>query len=201
VRARQQRNFLATLLLSQGVPMLAHGDELGRTQQGNNNVYCQDSALSWIDWASVDTELLAFTRMLTELRAEHPVFRRRRFFDGHGSGPDEEVGDIVWLRPDGTIMTAEDWESGYARSLGAFLNGEAITEPGPRGEQIVDDSFLLLFHAGHEDLDFTVPSRWLGEAWAVVLDTSDPDATDRDPVSAGKLICLSARSVVVLRRL
>ncbi|MGA7689457.1 MAG: glycogen debranching protein GlgX [Jiangellales bacterium] len=201
LRARQQRNFLATLLLSQGVPMLAHGDELGRTQQGNNNVYCQDNQLSWIDWSDVDTELLAFTRMLTELRADHPVLRRRRFFDGHGSGPDEEVGDIVWFRPDGTIMTSDDWRTGYARSLAAFLNGEAIPHPGPRGEQIVDDSFLLLFHAGHEDIDVTVPQAWLGEAWAFVLDTADPDAADRAPVGPGDEVALTARSVVVLRRL
>jgi glycogen operon protein len=201
LRNRQQRNFLTTLLLSQGVPMLAHGDELGRTQQGNNNVYCQNNELSWIDWGSVDTELLAFTRMLTELRAEHPVFRRRRFFDGHGSGPDDPVGDIVWLRPDGTIMTAEDWDTGYARSLAAFLNGDAIRDPGPRGEQIVDDSFLLLFHAGHEDLVFTIPPAWLGEAWAFVLDTADPDVTDRTPLGADEKVTLIARSVVVLRRL
>jgi glycogen operon protein len=201
LRARQQRNFLTTLLLSQGVPMLAHGDELGRTQHGNNNVYCQDNELAWIDWSSVDTELLAFTRMLTELRANHPVLRRRRFFDGHGSGPDEDVGDIVWFRPDGTIMTSHDWETGYARSLAAFLNGEAIPNPGPRGEQIVDDSFLLLFHAGHEDIHATVPQEWLGAAWAYVLDTADLDAADRAPVSPGDDVPLTARSVVVLRRL
>ncbi len=108
LRARQQRNILTTLLLSQGVPMIAHGDELGRTQQGNNNVYCQDNELSWIDWSAVDSDLLAFTRNLTALRAEHPVFRRRRFFDGYGSGPDDPVGDIMWLRPDGTVMTHDD---------------------------------------------------------------------------------------------
>ena len=201
LRARQQRNVLTTLLLSQGVPMLAHGDELGRTQQGNNNVYCQDNELSWIDWAAVDTDLLAFTRMLTELRAKHPVFRRRRFFDGLGSGPDEDIGDIVWLRPDGTIMTSEDWETGYARSLAAFLNGDAIPHPGLRGEQIVDDSFLLLFHAGHEDIGFRVPPTWLGQAWAWVVDTAEPDVTDRTPVGPGDLVTLTARSVVVLRRL
>ncbi len=200
LRARQQRNFLTTLLLSQGVPMLAHGDELGRTQRGNNNVYCQDNELSWIDWSDLDTDLLAFTRTLTTLRARHPVFRRRGFFDGHGSGPDEEVADIVWLRPDGTIMTSEDWETGYARSLAAFVNGEAIREAGARGEQIVDDSFLMLFHAGHEDIEFAIPPRWLGESWGLVIDTADPDVTDRAPVGADETITLRARSVVVLRR-
>jgi glycogen operon protein len=201
LRARQQRNILTTLLLSQGVPMIAHGDELGRTQQGNNNVYCQDNELSWIDWSAVDSDLLAFTRNLTALRAEHPVFRRRRFFDGYGSGPDDPVGDIMWLRPDGTVMTHDDWETGYARSLMAFLNGEAIPDPGPRGEQIVDDSFLLLFHAGHEQIAFTLPPEWLGEAWAFVLDTGDPDVADREPVGHGGTVKLAARSVVVLRRL
>jgi glycogen operon protein len=200
LRARQQRNILATLLLSQGVPMIAHGDELGRSQQGNNNVYCQDNELSWIDWDDVDSDLLAFTRMLTMMRAEHPVFRRRRFFDGHGSGPDDPR-DIVWLRPDGTVMTQEDWETGYARSLMVFLNGEAIGEAGLRGEQIVDDSFLLLFHAGHEDIAFSLPDARLGEAWEPVLDTADPDVADRDPVGPGETVKLVARSVVVLRRL
>jgi glycogen operon protein len=201
LRARQQRNILTTLLLSQGVPMIAHGDELGRTQRGNNNVYCQDNELSWIGWDDVDSDLLAFTRALTELRAEHPVFRRRRFFDGHGSGPDDPVRDIVWLRPDGTVMNQDDWATGYARSLMVFLNGEAIGEAGPRGEQIVDDSFLLLFHAGHEDIAFTLPDDRLGEAWAPVLDTADPDVADRDPVGHGDTVKLAARSVVVLRRL
>jgi glycogen operon protein len=201
LRARQQRNILTTLLLSQGVPMIAHGDELGRTQRGNNNVYCQDNDLAWIDWEEPDSDLLAFTRTLTELRAEHPVFRRRRFFDGHGSGPDDPVRDIVWLRPDGTVMNQDDWATGYARSLMVFLNGEAIGEAGPRGEQIVDDSFLLLFHAGHEDITFTLPDDRLGEAWAPVLDTADPDVADRDPVGPGEPVKLLARSVVVLRRL
>jgi glycogen operon protein len=201
LRARQQRNILTTLLLSQGVPMIAHGDELGRTQRGNNNVYCQDNELSWIGWDDVDSDLLAFTRALTELRAEHTVFRRRRFFDGHGSGPDDPVRDIVWLRPDGTVMNQDDWATGYARSLMVFLNGEAIGEAGPRGEQIVDDSFLLLFHAGHEDIAFTLPDDRLGEAWAPVLDTADPDVADRDPVGHGDTVKLAARSVVVLRRL
>jgi glycogen operon protein len=201
LRARQQRNILTTLLLSQGVPMIAHGDELGRTQQGNNNVYCQDNELSWIDWSAVDSDLLAFTRTLTTLRAEHPVFRRRRFFDGQGSGPDDPVGDVMWLRPDGTVMTPDDWETGYARSLMAFLNGEAIPDPGPRGEQIVDDSFLLLFHAGHEHIAFTLPAEWLGEAWDYVLDTSDADVADRQPIAHGSTVELAARSVVVLRRL
>ncbi len=162
LRARQQRNILTTLLLSQGVPMIAHGDELGRTQQGNNNVYCQDNELSWIDWSAVDSDLLAFTRNLTALRAEHPVFRRRRFFDGYGSGPDDPVGDIMWLRPDGTVMTHDDWETGYARSLMAFLNGEAIPDPGPRGEQIVDDSFLLLARADRVHAATRVARRGLG---------------------------------------
>jgi glycogen operon protein len=111
------------------------------------------------------------------------------------------VGDIVWLRPDGTVMSREDWATGYARSLMVFLNGEAIPDPGPRGEQIVDDSFLLLFHAGHEHIAFTIPGTYLGEAWAYELDTHDPNAVDRDPLAAGENVKLAARSLVVLRRL
>src|SRR5690606_36645475 len=135
LRARQQRNFLATLLLSQGVPMLCHGDELGRTQQGNNNVYCQDNELSWIDWSTADTELIEFTRTVSALRTAHPVFRRRRFFSGRpvrGHGGDR-LPDIAWLAPDASEMTDEDWESGYAKSMAVFLNGQGIPDLDVRG--------------------------------------------------------------------
>ncbi|HEY9267596.1 MAG TPA: glycogen debranching protein GlgX, partial [Mycobacterium sp.] len=141
LRARQQRNFLATLLLSQGVPMIAHGDELGRTQDGNNNVYCQDNELSWIDWASADTELMEFARTVSELRTAHPVFRRRRFFSGEPLAEDG-LPDIVWLNPDGTPMTGEDWGSGFAKSIAVFLNGDAIPYMDVRGQRVTDASFL-----------------------------------------------------------
>ena len=137
LRARQQRNFIATLLLSQGVPMLLHGDELGRTQQGNNNSYCQDSELSWIQWDSVDQPLIEFTAAVSLLRAKHPTFRRSRFFDGRPvrRGEDEPLPDIEWLDPDGNIMQPEDWDSGFGRSVGIFLNGDGIQGKDNRGRR------------------------------------------------------------------
>ena len=198
LRARQERNFIATLFLSQGVPMLLHGDELGRTQHGNNNAYCQDNELSWVDWTSVDPELLAFTRAAAQLRAEHPVLRRRRFFAGrHTDG----IEDIAWFTPAGDPMRARDWMVGFAKSLVVFLNGEAITEPGYRGERLSDDSFLLLFNAHHGELDFVVPARQYGEAWEPVLDTADPDVGRREPHRPGDKIRMIARSLLVLRRI
>ena len=201
IRTRQQRNFLATLLLSQGVPMILHGDEIGRTQQGNNNVYAQDTELAWMNWEAADTDLFAFTRMLTELRANHPVFRRRRFFDGLGSG--DEIGDIAWFSPAGEHMGDEDW-AGHARSITVFINGEAIKEPDMRGEPVIDDSFLLVYNADHEEITFTLPPKPYGVDWAFVLDTADDDVgavEERDPLGAGEQIHMPAHSMVVLRRL
>ncbi|HSK54103.1 MAG TPA: glycogen debranching protein GlgX [Jiangellales bacterium] len=198
LRARQQRNFLTTLLLSQGVPMILHGDELGRTQGGNNNVYCQDNEISWVDWGTVDGDLLAFTRSVAALRAEHPVFRQRKFFDGR---PDENgLPDIAWLRPDGSPMTKEDWDAGFARSLMVFLNGDAIREPDRRGEPVVDDSFLMLFNAGDEQLTFQLPHTKLGEAWQPVLDTDDTDVARRRPLRARRKVRVQPRAMLVLRR-
>ncbi len=203
LRTRQQRNFLVTMLLSQGVPMILHGDEIGRTQQGNNNVYCQDNELSWVDWDDMDEELLAFTSKVLELRAEHQVFRRRRFFTGHAI--DGGLPDIAWLSPDGTPMGADDWDQASVRPLTVFLNGDGITEPGLRGEEIVDDSFLLLLNPGHEDVEMTLPDGPYGDQWQLVLDTTAPvDASAREddtkPDQAGTTRQLPARSVVVMRR-
>jgi isoamylase len=199
LRARQQRNMLSTLLLSQGVPMVAHGDELGRTQGGNNNVYCQDNEISWVHWDEVDEDLLAFTRTLLELRAGHPVFRRRRFFTGEKAA--NGLPDIGWLRSDGTEMDQEDWSSAFLRPLTVFLNGHGITEPGLRGENIVDDSFLLLLNPGHEDAVITLPGGPFGDEWQPILDTGDASVTEADskPVPAGHELMLMARSVAVLR--
>jgi isoamylase len=199
LRGRQQRNMLSTLLLSQGVPMVAHGDELGRTQRGNNNVYCQDNEISWVHWDEVDEDLLAFTRTLLELRARHPVFRRRRFFTGEKAP--NGLPDIGWLRSDGTEMDQEDWSSGSLRPLTIFLNGHGITEPGLRGENIVDDSFLLLLNPGHEDAMITLPDGPFGEEWQPLLDTGDASVTEADskPIPAGHELMLLARSVAVLR--
>ncbi len=175
LRERQKRNFLATLLLSQGVPMLSHGDELGRSQSGNNNAYCQDSELSWIDWtAAREHEVLTeFTGQLAALRRAHPVFRRQRFFQGRpirGSS----VDDIAWLRPDGQHMTDQDWAADRAPTIAIFLNGRGIPDRNEIGERIVDDSFLLLVNAHHEPVTFTLPPESYGRGWEVVIDTADP---------------------------
>ena len=207
LRARQQRNFLATLLLSQGVTMLLSGDESGRTQHGNNNAYCQDNEISWIDWADVDEDLLEFTRRLIALRREHPVLRRRRWFQGL---PIRGSVDLGWFKPDGTEMGDKDWDAGQTASVGVFLNGDAITDRDRRGQRVIDDSFLLLFNGHYEPVDWTLPTQW-GEAWEPVLDTSDParepgdprdpgTGRDVDPVQAGKPLPVAARCVVALRR-
>ncbi|MBA3743613.1 glycogen debranching protein GlgX [Sporichthya sp.] len=198
LRARQQRNFIATLFLSQGVPMLLHGDELGRTQRGNNNAYCQDNEISWVNWGVIDTDLLAFTRSVAQLRSEHPVFRRRRFFSGRDQG--DTIGDIAWFTPDAAYMTDQDWSAGFAKSLAVFLNGSAITELGARGDRVVDDSFYLLFNAHHGELDFTMPSETYGEAWEALLDTAEPDVGGRKPYRAGEQVPMLDRSMMVLRR-
>ncbi|GAA1259143.1 glycogen debranching protein GlgX [Oryzihumus leptocrescens] len=203
LRAQQQRNFLATLLLSQGVPMIAHGDEVGRTQHGNNNAYCQDSELAWIDW-DLDAErndLLAFTSRLVQLRKNHPVFRRRRFFAGDAAhGGRSELGDIEWFAPQGTEMDELDWRNGYARSLMVFLNGEAIPEPDRLGRPIVDQHFLLLFNAHSEPVDFTLPPGDYGAEWEVVLDTTDPvEPQEQQMWEAKSVHPVAGRAIVVLR--
>ena len=153
------RNIMVTLMVSQGTPMIAHGDEIGRTQHGNNNSYCQDNELSWMDWSLRDTnaELLDFARKVTALRKHHPVFRRRRFFEGELIRSGDQVRDIAWLTPAGTEMTHDDWGSGF-KCVAVFLNGEAITAPNARGERVVDDSFLLCFNANNEPVDFVTPT-------------------------------------------
>ncbi|HLY83484.1 MAG TPA: glycogen debranching protein GlgX, partial [Acidimicrobiales bacterium] len=173
LRRRQVRNLLGTLLLSQGVPMLLGGDELGRTQRGNNNAYCQDNELSWYDWARADVDLLEWTQYLIDLRRSHPVFSRRRFFQGRpvrGRGGNG-LADISWFRPDGDPMTDEDWDSGYAKSLGVFLNGHAIPDLDRHGREVRDDSFYLLFNAWEQPIDFTLPGPGWSTKWKVVLDT------------------------------
>jgi glycogen operon protein len=201
LRAQQRRNFLATLFLSQGVPMLCHGDELGRTQQGNNNGYCQDNELTWIDWDSLDVDLLAFTRRLSELRREHPIFRRRRFFDGRPvrrRGADA-LPDIQWFTPDGAEMTEEDWDSGFGRSIAVFLNGNGIPGTDRRGERVLDDSFLLCFSAHDEAIDFRVPPGEYAAAWEVVIDTLRPD-DGAAVVEAGGTVNVGPRAIVVLQQ-
>jgi isoamylase len=200
LRARQQRNFLATLLLSQGVPMIAHGDELGRTQQGNNNTYAQDSELSWINWEAMDTPLMEFTAAVNTLRAEHPTFRRRRFFDGRPvrRGEGDALPDIVWLTEDGTPMSQDDWDTPVSRSLGVFLNGQGISGKDARGQRITDLNFLLYFNAHDEDVKVTVPSKEYAPMWDEVIDTAGEYA-DSAPIPADTQITVAAKSMVVLR--
>jgi len=200
LRSRQQRNFLATLLLSQGVPMLLHGDELGRTQQGNNNTYAQDSELSWVDWAHADLALIEFTCSLVRLRKEHPTFRRRRFFDGRPvkRGEGEPLPDIVWLTPAGTEMEEENWDAGFGRALGMFLNGNGITSRDARGQRIVDVNFAIFFNAGDEPVDFAIPDAAFSPAWEIVVDTSGALA-DSTPRSAGETVPIPPKSLMVLQ--
>src|SRR6478735_1356751 len=226
LRARQRRNFFATLLLSQGVPMLAHGDEIARTQRGNNNGYCQDNEITWMDWRGVadaprpdepappeqddlDPDaaerraLLDFTRHVVWLRRDHPVLHRRRFFVGrgpedHATDPDK-LPDIEWLDITGSRMDQADWDAAYARSVMVFLNGDAIPETDRRGEPIVDDSFLLLLNAHHDVLEFTVPAAQYGASWSVVLDT-DGTTSPGDELLPGDTVPVTGRSTIVLTR-
>ncbi|MDJ1137759.1 glycogen debranching protein GlgX [Streptomyces iconiensis] len=237
LRRRQMRNFAATLMLSQGVPMISHGDEFGRTQQGNNNAYCQDSELSWVRWPGSGSaegggggrgegpegsgrgergegsegadgdafarRLCEFVRSMVWLRRDHPVFRRRRFFHGEPpEGAHDELSDIAWFTPEGEEMTQRDWQASQARSLAVFLNGNAISEPGERGERITDDSFLLLFNAHDRPRDFVIPVNH-GREWELIVDTAceDPYAAGTGrKVSAGDRVALTDRSMVVLQR-
>ncbi len=203
-RKRQQRNFLATLMLSQGVPMLLAGDEIGRTQRGNNNAYCQDNEASWFDWEQADENLLAFTCELTSLRREHAVFRRRRWFQGraiHGS----EVSDIAWFRPDGTPMADDDWNAAFAKTLGVFLNGEALPDLDSRGRPVHSASFYMVFNAHAEPLRITLPEAAWGRRWRLRLDTARDrlyaDNSDAPAFKAGDWIEALDRSLLLLRRL
>ena len=197
LRERQQRNFLATLFLSQGVPMLLAGDERNRTQRGNNNAYCQDNELSWLDWGADERgeRLLAFTRRLIGLRRRHPVFRRTSFLAGRGEG---RLPDVAWFRPDGRRMTRRDWAEGPPQ-LAVFLNGAELGERGARGERVLDDSFLVLLNAHHERAEFLLPSRRFGLHWALELSTSDPEAPPARYHWRGA-VALEPRSLVLLRR-
>jgi len=201
LRHRQMRNIMATLMLSQGTPMISHGDEIGRTQHGNNNCYCQDSPLSWVDWSLLEpnADILEFARAVTALRIKHPVFRRRRFFKGMPIRSGDQVRDIAWLTKDGIEMTPDDWNSGI-KSVAVFLNGEALPEPNTRGERVVDDSFLLCFNAHARDVEFVTPDGHYAREWMTVLDTFDPPEGGRNRVTAGATITVPPRSVIVLQK-
>jgi isoamylase len=199
LRLRQSRNFIASLMLSQGVPMLLSGDEIGHTQQGNNNAYCQDNEISWLNWElqELDRELLAFVQRMVMIRKQHPVFHRRSFFQGRpikGAG----VKDILWLTPEGHEMTDEEWRSSHAQCLGMLLSGEGLEEYGERGESIKDSNFLVLMNAHHEDIPFTLPNGAVGAKWRALVDTTWTDHTQRSVHERGSTYPLQARSLVVL---
>lgn len=199
LRQQQKRNFLTSLFLSQGVPMLVAGDEMGRTQQGNNNAYCQDNEISWLDWEHADKELLQFTQKLIHFRKTHPVFRRRRWFKGQ---PIKGIGleDIAWFLPEGSEMTEENWRHDFAKSLAVFLNGYGIRSVGPRGEKIVDDSFYVIFNAYHDPITYKLPSQKYGTEWTKILDTYEgcieEDGEKYKPESSIKV---EGRSIVLLK--
>jgi isoamylase len=202
LRARQQANLLATLLLSQGVPMLLAGDEIDRTQRGNNNAYCQDNELSWTDWTPSERKdrLLALTRRLIRMRRAHPVFQRRRFFQGRpirGSG----AKDIVWLKPDGGEMTDVEWQQSHARCLGVFLSGDGLTEQDDQGRTVAGYSFLLLFNAHHEPIEFRLPQLAGGARWLTVLDTAHEGGLARGgAIESGGTYALQGRALVLLQQ-
>jgi isoamylase len=193
LRARQQRNFLTTLFLSQGVPMLLGGDEWGRTQRGSNNAWCQDNEISWFDWDQCDPDLIAFSRQLIALRRSHPVFRRTKFFEGKG----EQLPDVWWMRPDGRRMTRRDWDNTESRAIGVFLNGDELRAETKDGEEVRDESFLLLFNAHFEDITFRLPARRFGAHWEVVLTTG---RFESDRLTPGSDVLVETRSIAVLRR-
>ncbi|MGW6739527.1 glycogen debranching protein GlgX [Streptomyces sp. NPDC055025] len=207
LRDRQMRNFIATLMLSQGVPMLSHGDEFARTQGGNNNAYCQDNEVSWVRWpepgVETDTGMLEFTRAMVWLRRDHPVFRRRRFFHGRPvEGTHDDLSDISWFTPEGEEMKQQDWTAAHAQAMTVFLNGNAISEPGPRGERISDDSFLLMFNASADKLEFVVPLNH-GRHWRIMVDTARPEGVapgQGEKVDGGDRITMIGRSMTVLMR-
>jgi isoamylase len=201
-RARQKRNFLSTMFLSQGLPMLLGGDEIGRTQQGNNNAYCQDTTISWFDWQHADRTLLEFTQRLIAFRAEHPVFRRRGWFKGRPIRG-TEASDVAWFKPDAAQMSDQDWNEWFAKSFMMFLNGDALPSRDERGRPVRDDSFCMLFNAHVDAVTFTPPGPPWGQRWAAVLDTAG-DALPGDTTGehdAGAQIERPGLSLMVLRRI
>lgn len=200
LRNQQKRNFLATLMLSQGAPMMLSGDEIGRSQNGNNNAYCQDNAISWQNWEAIDKDLLDFTQKLINFRKKHPVFMRKRWFEGrplHGS----TLRDIEWFNIEGKEMNSEDWGKGYMKSLGVFLNGKTIPNANPRGERVVDDSFYIIFNAEANAIDFSLPTSEWGEKWVKELDTATTEGWvgNKQIYHAQSTIQVEGRSLVVLR--
>lgn len=200
LRQKQKRNFLATLLLSQGVPMLLAGDEISRTQQGNNNAYCQDNEISWTNWKQADREMLEFAQQLVHFVRRHPIFNRRRWFQGlpiHGAG----VRDITWFLPNGKEMNEQHWRESFAKSLAIFLYGRGIHSPGPKGEHVIDDSFYIIFNAHHEPLEYKLPPAKYGKQWTKVLDTVHNRICEESEseFKSGSVIQVEGRSITLLK--
>ena len=200
LRQQQQRNFLVTLMLSQGVPMLLGGDEMGRSQGGNNNPYCQDNEVSWVNWDLQDHALLEFSQKLIDFRLQHPIFRRRKWFQGraiHGS----DVRDIAWFNPNGGEMTDKQWNDGLAKAIGIFLNGQEILTPGSKGERIVDDDFLIVFNAHYEAIEFTLPKMLQQWEWVTVVDTTKLEFVGQGyQYKKGESLVMTKRTSLVLQK-
>ncbi|MGC3943394.1 MAG: glycogen debranching protein GlgX [Chryseolinea sp.] len=198
LRQQQKRNFLTTLFISQGIPMLVAGDELGRTQEGNNNAYCQDNKVSWIDWKNMDEELLAFVQKLIAFRRTHPIFSRRRWFQGRtvkGRG----LNDISWFLPEGTEMTDENWQHSFAKSLGVYLNGRGIHTRDALGRKVIDDSFYIMFNAHYEPIEFKLPPESYGKTWSKVLDTAHKYFRKENPVAPETMTTAEGRSILIFK--
>ncbi|HRO41649.1 MAG TPA: glycogen debranching protein GlgX [Flavipsychrobacter sp.] len=201
LRNKQKRNFITTLFLSQGVPMLLAGDEIGRTQKGNNNAYCQDNEISWIDWANADKDLMEFTKKVIQLRKNHPVFCRRRWFQGqriHGVG----VEDIAWFQPDGSEMSEESWTNGFAKSLAVYLNGLGVHSLDEQGNRITDDSFYVIFNAHYGSIECKLPAKKYGDNWTRVLDTAQNliEEDNNETYKADDLVIVKSRSIAVFKQ-
>jgi glycogen operon protein len=202
LRLRQVRNFFATLLLSQGVPMILAGDELGHSQGGNNNPYCQDNELSWLDWSQVDSEERHFVSALLAFRAKHPAFRRRRWFEGRSIRGSEIHHDIGWFRPDGSAMSDEDWRAAFAKAMGVYLNGSGIASTDDHGKAVVDHSFYVILNASESNEEFHLPSEFSDQLWDLVIDTEsglvDPEGGGQR-LTPGTAIDACGRSLRVYR--
>jgi isoamylase len=198
LRNKQKRNFLATLFLSQGVPMLLAGDEAGHTQNGNNNAYCQDNEISWIDWEKADQDLIAFTSQLIHFRRSHPVFSRKRWFQGRPVRS-RGLADISWFLPDSSEMEESHWKEGFAKSLGIYLNGNGLNTVDETSQPVTDDSFYILFNAHSGAVDFKLPEEKYGKKWKKVWDTADPKVENGKQYAAGESITTTDRSIVLLQ--
>ncbi|MBS1527550.1 MAG: glycogen debranching enzyme GlgX, partial [Bacteroidetes bacterium] len=199
LRNRQKRNFLATLFLSQGVPMLLAGDEIGRTQQGNNNSYCQDNEISWIDWSKADNDLLEFTSKLIHLRQSHAAFSRKNWFRGEPVKGDG-IEDIAWFQPDGSKMTAEHWNQDFARSIAVFLNGHGLHAVNSEGEKVIDDNFYIIFNASDQAMEYKLPDEKYAPNWHIIFDTARYSQEEgQQKYKANEKIMIDGRSVILLQ--